>query len=182
MKINGKPVRPPSPVKHTIYRENEQGEPENITFICGAVLDYSEFLSLCPQPTAPLKTDIKTGTETYDFNDRRYDAKISVWSQRRVAWMILKSLSHTPGLEWDNVKANEPDTWLLYEDELQSFLTDKEATALINAAVEANSPTQNRRKEALENFTSTQPEQVNQDSSSPAEEPTITLSTEPANV
>lgn len=155
MKLFGRPAKAPSPVKLTIYREDEEGKPDNFDFMCGPVMDYKEFDRICPVPKAPLLTNIRTGTTGPDVEDKRYIAKIETWSERRVQWMIIKSISHTPGLQWEQVNFSQPDSWANYESELKSFLTPREFDDLVNAAVEANSPTKNRRKEALENFTHT---------------------------
>lgn len=178
MKIRGKQVSPPSPVRVEIYREDEQGRPDNIVFTCGAVLDYTTFNQLCPLPTPPLVTDIQSGTSHSDMEDKRYNAKVRVYSERRFYWMFIQSLSFTSGLEWEKVDLTKPDTWSLYDQELDTFLTRAEKERLIEGCVEANSPTQNRRKEALENFTSTQEAQASPTTISPVDEPTITPSGE----
>lgn len=180
MKLNGKPVKPPSPVVVTIYRENEEGQPENLKFFCGAILDYSKFESVCPQPKPPVVMRVKGGTEI-DDKDKRYQAKLDTWSERRVQWMIISSLNFTPGLEWETVDLNKPDTWPNYEDELKTFLTSREHDRIVGGVIEANSPSENRRTEAIENFTSTPVDQSLEDSISQAVEHITTPSGEPVN-
>lgn len=179
MKLFGKPAKAPSPVTVTIYREDDEGKPANLIFLCGPVMSYEEFDRICPIPKAPLVTNIKSGISEPDTKDRKYLAKINTWSERRVQWMIIKSINFTPGLEWEQVNLLQPDTWHLYEDELKTFLTPREFDDIVNGAIEANSPTQNRRKEALENFTPSPVVAEAKDSSSQKVEPTTTSSGEP---
>lgn len=180
MKIKGQQVSPPKPVEFVIYREDAEGNPANITFLCGAVLDYSEFEKLCPVPKAPLRTDIKTGEQTRDTNHKRFRIDNDLYADRRINYMIIKSISATPDLEWDTVKLDDPETWKNYESELRTFLTPAETTLLVNAAIEANSPSKNRRKEALENFTALG-DQVQLEIGSQVEEPTTTPSGDAVN-
>lgn len=177
MKLFGKPAKAPSPVSVTIFREDEEGKPANLQFLCGPILDYEEFERICPIPRAPFISHVGGGTEV-DTKDKRYAAKLETWSERRVQWMLIKSLNHTPGLEWEVVNLSKPDSWESYEKELKSFLTVREFDELINSILEANSPTQNRRKEALENFTSTPVAPV-KDSISQKDEPMTIPSGEP---
>lgn len=177
MKIKGQQVSPPKPVEFIIYREDEQGKPANLTFLCGAVLDYAEFEKLCPAPKAPLRTDIKTGEQTRDVTHKRFRIDNELYADRRINYMIIKSISATPDFEWELVKLNDPNTWDKYEEELRSCLTPAEATLLVNAAIEANSPSKNRRKEALENFT-VSADQAPSVTGSQAEEPIATPSGE----
>jgi hypothetical protein len=172
MRKAGKKINPPKPIKVTIYRDNEQ-----IDFLCGAILSYDEFEKICPVPKAPLITNLKTGGISSDVSDKRYQARLDEWSEMRVAWMIITSLASSEDIEWDTVDKNNPSTWMNYRSELAEFLTETEIGRLVNGCVEANSPTQKRRDEALGNFTPSQPE--NQITSSPPEELTSTSSTEP---
>ena len=151
MKINGRQVKLPSPVECKIFRDEE----ESFSFLCGPIVDYKEFDSKVPEPKAPLITNVKTGQKTVSTDDVKYKVKMAEYSELRIAWMVIKSLSATPGLEWETVDPSNPDTWLNYNKDLSSVLTQPEINRLISSVFEANNPTQTRRKEALENFTST---------------------------
>jgi hypothetical protein len=154
MKIRGKAVVPPKPITVTIYRVDSEGKPCDFEFVCGAILNYNEFETLLPQPKPPLI--MKPGQPSVpDNNDPRYLKKVDEWSNRRVAYMTLQSLNHTPDLEWETVVLTQPDTWNNYEKELKSWLTEAEYNRLIMGVYEANSPSEKRRNEALENFTPT---------------------------
>lgn len=182
MKIRNRQLVPPKPVVVTIYRENDDGTPDNIDFICGAVLDYGEFDKLCPTPKPPLVTKLSTGEQSYDNQDKRFKQAVEKWSGMKIDWMILQSLRHTEGIEWDTVKYNDPETWGNHEAELKTFLTENEVNRVVQGVISANSPTQNRRKEALDSFTPTQEAAEPLDSTSQQDEPISTPSTEPASV
>jgi hypothetical protein len=180
MRIKGKSVIPPKPVKAIIYRESDDGKPDNIEFLCGAVIDYSEFNRLYPQPKPPHVLDVKNNTEYHDTKDKKYIKKIEQWSDMKIAWMTIMSLNATPGLEWETVKLDDPETWMNYEKELKQVLTEAEFHRIINSVVDANSPNANRRREALDVFTDTAPEEPAA-SQSQKEEATISASGGPAN-
>lgn len=176
MKLKGQKVAPPSPVKCVFYRDGG-----NIEFQCGAVMNTDDFDKLCPPPKAPLTTNIKTQEQRENLKDKSYLAALSTRNRLYHAYFILASLSVTPGLEWETVQMDKPDTWLNYDSELNEVLTSQERARLIDAINEANSPSSNRRSEALERFTSSQEEEAQTENSSQKEEPTNTPSSEPAN-
>lgn len=150
MKLKGKVLQGPKPVECKIHRDGD-----DFTFICGPVLSFDEFLRLAPEPKPPIKTIVGKGkVEVTD--DARYLLKVEAHNQLRIAYMMVKSISFTPELEWSTVKLDNPDTWLGYKEDLQSVLTQAEFNKLISAVFEANNPTEQKRKEALENFTSTE--------------------------
>jgi hypothetical protein len=174
MKISGKSVCPPTPVKVTIYRDSG-----NYEFLCGPILDYSKFSAICPVPKPPLIMDRLKGNRP-DVADKNYLLRLDQHNDLRVAWLIITSLNFTPNLEWELVKIDEPDTWMKYEEELKQSLTDSEYNRLISCVFEANSPTEQRRKEALNSFTPSQVEALTPSNSQPGE-PISTQSGEPAN-
>jgi hypothetical protein len=158
MKIGGRLIKAPSPVEVTIFRENEQGQPDNFVFICGPVLDYGPFEKICPLPKPPLV--MVPGKDSYpNLKDNTYQKAVEQRSERRIQYLILTSLAATPDLVWDTVDINKPDTWENYDKELTLFLTPKEKEKVIGGVFDANIPSENRRKEAIENFTPTQAEQ-----------------------
>jgi hypothetical protein len=121
-----------------------------------------------------------TGESYSNTNDRRYKAAINNWSSLKVDWMMIQSLKATDGLEWETVDYHNPETWTGWETELKEFLTESEHNVLVQGILAANSPSQNRRQEALDRFTVTQEQEASEEPS-PVEEPTSTPSSEPAN-
>lgn len=180
MRIKGKSPTPPRPVTVTIYREDENGSPANFVFTCGAVLDFSKYEELNPRPKAPLITP-RGGTPYHDENDGKYKLRLDAWGDLKVKWLAFQSLKATDGLEWETVNDNDPQTWKNFETELKTFLTEGEYTRLFNAILDANSPTQNRRSEAMDVFTESQPGEVGSAIPSQQGEPTTTTSSVPAN-
>lgn len=155
MKIRGKKLNPPSPVTVLIYRDDEE-----FKFVCNAVLSYSEFELSCPEPKAPLQYSAKTGAQTRDEEDPAYILRREQWGDKRIAWMCIKSLAGTEGIEWEQVSLTNPDTWHLWRKELEEFLTPSEVNRVFTGILEANSPTEKRREEALDAFSHSQSEQV----------------------
>lgn len=178
MKLKGKKGTPPKPVKVVIFRENDDGDPDNLIFLCGAVLDLDKFEKVCPMPKPPLTTNLKLGTQVHDTNDPRYKKRIDLWHDQKVDYLVIRSLEATPGLEWEKVNIKKPDSWHGFRDELREFLTDQEMGRIIGGCFDANNPSENRRKEALDVFSRTpSPEAVV--TTSPEDEAIALLSTEP---
>lgn len=169
--------KPALPKPKTVVFPREGGE--DIVFICKVVLNWEEFDELCPVPKAPLVTQVN-GPSYADTEDKRYRAKLMERSSRRVSWMLIQSLLGTPGLVYEKVDLKNPETWHLIDEELSEFLLDAEMTMLSNEVFELNIPSEERRKEALERFTSSQAEKE-QESVSLQEEQGNTQSGGPAN-
>lgn len=180
MKIRNKQLAPPKPVNVVIYREDEDGKPDNIIFQCGPVLDYVEFERLCPEPKPPLITNIKAGTSYHDPDDSKYKINMLNWGNLKLTWMMLSSLKATPDLEWETVKYDDPTTWKNWEKELKASLTESEFDKIRIGVYNANAPTENRRKEAMDVFTQSQAAE-GQSIGSQLDVLTSTPSTEPAN-
>lgn len=172
MRVRGKTVTAPPPINCDIYRG-----PEKITFVCNAVLDYKNFDDLVPVPKPPLITK-RGGATSRDTSDANFLEKVHRYATLRTAYLVITSISSTPDLEWDTVKLDDPETWLKYEDELRSFLSEPEMERLTKAVMEANSPTETRQSEALDRFTPSQ-EEAESSQSQVGELPT-TPSGEPA--
>lgn len=177
MKFKGKTIAPPSPVKVEIFRDSG-----NVMILCGAVLGSEEFDALCPEPKAPVTTDVSTGAQRKKTEDKSYIERLATHNKLYVAFTMLKSLQATPDLEWETVDLTKPDTWLNYEVEMKKVFTQGEINRITSGVWEANNPTSSRRQEALDSFTGSQLEGSVPEPISPAVEPTITQSTEPANV
>lgn len=150
MKILGQTIPPPSPVKITLFRENGP-----VVLTAQAILSYDEFDALCPVPKPPVEYGPdKKPIQVRD--DPEFKTKVMEYSRKRQAWEFIKSLSATVGLEWDTVKPDDPNTWLDYQKNLATCFTEEEIGKIITGSLEANNPTEARRKEAFESFTPTQ--------------------------
>lgn len=153
MKINGKIIEGPTPEVVVIPK----GSTEYI-FKATPVLDYEEFEKLCPTPKPPMIVK-RGGEQVMDYEDEKYDESISKWASRKSAWMTLKSLQATEGLEWDSIKMGDPDTWENYLDELKSNgFTDAEVRRILDIVYIANGLNQDKIEEATRRFLAGQAE------------------------
>ena len=175
MKLQGRVFEAPNKVLCVLPR----GEEEPIVFECQAILDFKPFDKRCPFPKAPQK-QTKQGL-VYDTEDTEFQDKIQTHSDRRVAWMILTSLSITEGLEWEKVNMAKPETWVLWEEELRdAFFSNLEIIRIQNAVFEANSLSEVAIDEARANFIRGR-DQALKELTSPSSEPNSGQSGEPAN-
>jgi len=147
MKIGGK--KPSAPKPETIVIPRNDGD---IVFLAAAVLDDTEFDSICPAPLPPIITK-RGGAQSKDMEDRKYLEKLGQHSRKRFAWLILKSLSATPDLVWETVDLKNPDTWLLYDKELQnSGFVQAEINRIIQGVMDANAMNDEKIQQAKDRF------------------------------
>ena len=114
MKIKGKKIAGPNVETVIIPRSNGQ----HIVFKCAAVLDYSDFEKLCPDPKPP-KVQKPGGEWLDDIESGDYKIATNLHLMQNMNWMILRSLSATDDLEWEKVKLSDPTTWELWTEELK---------------------------------------------------------------
>lgn len=151
MKIFGQ--RPERPT--TEYVVIPRGD-KSLVFHCNAVLDYAEFEKLCPAPTPPV-IRYRDGRVVSDVNDARFKTALSKHIDARYNWTIVQGLKETPGLEWEYVVLNNPDTWDKYEQDLRDGgLTQIEINYIIQGVMSANSMDEKKMKEARERFLASQ--------------------------
>ena len=75
------------------------------------------------------------------------------WASNKAAYMIIKSISATEGLEWDTVDMADPKTWKNYMDDLRaSYFSDLEILKIVKLTTQANGLDQDKIDEALESF------------------------------
>jgi hypothetical protein len=122
---------------------------ESIDFVCGAVLDFSEFQRVCPPPVIPFVQEVgKPGY--HDMNDKTYLAALDKHSTLNTTYLILASLAGSD-IEWTMVDMNDPSTWDNYEAELAEFFTNAEIATIVRGVMDANLPNKSRSFEALGN-------------------------------
>jgi hypothetical protein len=147
MRLKGKKLSAPEPVLIFLPR----GEDETIIFKARAVLDMSDFDSLCPRPKPSIRTH-KNGTREF-IEDSHYKGRLDAWGTKRTAYMILRSLEATEELEWETVDIHRPDTWENYEKEFkESGFSDVEVQRIISGVLEANSLNESKIEEARRSF------------------------------
>lgn len=146
MKIKGQRLSAPSVAVIPVIRNNEE-----YIFQVQPVLDYTDFETLCPHPKAPILK--KPSGEVSDVTDPAYIKLMEKWAQKMTSWMMIKSLEATEGLEWETVKLNEPDTWVLWDKELMdSGLTARELNKLVLAIMDVCGLNEAKVEEARQRF------------------------------
>lgn len=150
MKINGKQVTGPQTEVVVIPRGNEE-----LVIRAQAVLDFTDFEKINPQPQPPTKM-LPGGEVQQLIEDPKYSKRLSEWAQQKTDWMIIKSLAATEGLVWDTVKMDDPSTWGNYRTELTSVFAPAEMGKIIEAVMSACGLNQSKIEEATKRFLATQ--------------------------
>lgn len=148
MILKGKRLQEPNKTIIVIPR----GDDDAIVFTAQAVLDMKQFEDLCPEPKAPLIM-MKGGEKRMDVEDPRYIQAINERHEKRIAYIILKSLEATPELQWETVSISDPDSWSKYDQELKdSGFSQVEIQRIVVGVLEANSLSQAKIDRARESF------------------------------
>jgi hypothetical protein len=133
-----------------------RGDGNDFVFKAQAVLDLEPFEKMCPMPTPPYLIH-KDGTEGLDIEDPQFQQKLKDYSLLKSSWMVIQSLKATPDLEWETVKASEPDTWKNWIDELKDFkLGEYEISLILNAVHSANGLDESKIDAARKRFLASQ--------------------------
>lgn len=177
MKLPGHTFEKPALVYCILPRDET-----SVVFICGPVLDYDEYETLCPIPKPPIQIH-KGGVKIPDLQDETYLQQVSIRSDTRINYIVLKSLEYTTDLEWETVDMGDPKTWGNYIQELKDcYFTTTEVQRIQNACFEANSLSEARVEEARANFfAGLEEEEKARESSGPTPVPGTMLSGEVAN-
>jgi len=150
MKIHGETIHVPGVAYVAIPRQDH----DDIVFTCKAVLSYEEFDAICPTPDAPWVIH-RTDGKRQDYDDNQYVKARGEWAIKRQAWMVLKSMSGTDGLEWDTVTWGDPETWSGYTDELLGAgFSPMEISRILEAVYDANGLNQDKIEAATKRFLS----------------------------
>ncbi len=164
MKIHGKKLSGPNIEVIAIPRQSG-----DIIFKAQAVLDYKDFDSLNPVPKPP-QIMRPGGITSFDVEDKDYKTKLRTWSLSKTDYMVLKSLSATPGLEWEDVNMSEPETWVNYRQEMQdSGLSPAEVSRIVDGVASACGLNQEKIDEATKRFLALEAAQAVDESSPEAE-------------
>jgi hypothetical protein len=124
----------------------------NLVFRAKAVMDYDEFDKICPEPKAPTKI-VKGGKKEVNIADPDYIRAVMELNENRMAWIVLKSLSATEGLEWESVNMLQPDSWKNYVQELKdSGFSVIEINKIVGLALEANALDEGKLESARQAF------------------------------
>ena len=149
MKINGRKLSGPNEEVIILPRG---GDVEDIIFRARAILSYKPFEDLVARPTPPSKM-MKGGAKVPDTNNKNFQAAVLQYNRRRMAWSLITSLQATPGIEWETVDYNDPNTWENWENELRDGgLSESEIAMVINGYAAANSLSEEKLEAARERF------------------------------
>lgn len=155
MKYKGRQIQAPNGEIVAFPRELPNGEREDLIFVVKAVLDFTEFEAICPEPEPPVQV-MANGEKKVNFEFPDYVKEVNNWYQNKLNWMHLKAISgpDSSDLSWDTVSASDPETWKNFREELRvdAFLTPNQIQYLINRAMSVNSVDEARMKEARERF------------------------------
>lgn len=151
MRLKGKTFTGPNTKIVAFPRPNEDA-----VFILQAVLNYDEFDKIVPRPVPPVIAPAGENKELpiNDLKDPKFREQMKVYAEYRIAWYMLQSLKATPGLEWDTVKSDDPETWPNWRKELKdAFFSDNEIAILEQTSVEVNSLDEELLEKARNRFT-----------------------------
>lgn len=124
--------------------------PDTVEFHLTYVNDYSEFEALVPYPQMQEFIG-KNGRERKETPD--FKKELDEYSLKKGYWIIYQTLKETPGLEWDTVKENDPDSWVKINDELKAAqFSDKEIAHLYEQVWSVNGMNQKLLDDALKLF------------------------------
>ena len=146
MKINGVEVKGPSEEVLVLPRVTSP----NLVFMAVAVRDTAQFDIICPAPRP--KPKLVAGGWKESVDDPSYLEALQKHGELRFAWLLLKSLEPS-NIEWDTVKADQPSTWLQWEEDLKTAgLSDTEVQHVINCVATANALNNQKLEAARESF------------------------------
>lgn len=174
MKYKGKKLSGPNVETIVIPR----GNGEDIVFTCQAVLDYTRFRALVPDPK-PGKKMLPGNKIVDDLEDKGFLAQQAEWAKLHFAYTVIESLKPTEDMEWETIDPNVPSTWLNWDKELtEAGFTMAEQNMIASGIAAANGLSQEKINEARERFLASRIQ--HSVSSSQTGERLITQSGEPA--
>ena len=110
----------------------------NLVFKFGPI-DRSDFEALCPHPVPPKVVKKGSATPVDDVTDPTYVAELAEHNKRFAAYMFLKSIAYTDGLEFETVVMGDSSTWGNYATELEKAgFTGQELVLMMQKVSAAN--------------------------------------------
>jgi hypothetical protein len=132
---------------------------KDIIFKAAAILNMDDFNRYLPQPRARLVT-YPGGVTKANTDDPTHKIAMQQYYARRMSWMVITSLDATEGLEWEKVKKDQPDTWELWESELEdSSFTNREIRLIFDGVMAANALNEEKIEAARQRFFLSQEEE-----------------------
>ncbi len=147
MKIKGKKIENANVEIIPIPR----GNGPDIIFEARAIQDMEPFEKMCPLPNPP-KRKIN-GVDVPQLKDPNYLKALEKRATQRMAWMTITALEATEDLEWEDVKVDDPSTWLQLEPELiKAGFSAVERQRIVAGVVNANALSEAKIEAARERF------------------------------
>lgn len=149
----------------------------NIILKMIAIENEKDFETMCPMPTPPIRK-YPDGREVPNPESPEYNKAINKWAEQRMAWVTIKSLSATEDMEWENVKLDDPETWLNYQEELKETFSQLEINLIMAKIFDVCGLSAAKIEKATEDFLARMKEEQLEDSSQ-TEDPNSMQSGEP---
>ena len=128
-----------------------RGDGPDIIFEARAIQDMKPFEKMCPLPNPP-KRKIN-GVDVPQLKDPNYLKALEKRAEQRMVWMVLTALEATEGLEWEDVKIDDPSTWQQLEPELRnSGFSAVEIQRIIAGVINVNALSEAKIEAARERF------------------------------
>jgi len=114
--------------------------------------DITKFDEIVPEPKAPVRVRAG-GIKEDDLQNPSYVQAVKERNEKRVAFMVIEGLKATEGFEWETVKADNHDTWPLWQQEFRDAkFTTAEVAYIIRGVLRANSLDSEKIDEARDHF------------------------------
>lgn len=124
----------------------------NIVFKLVPVVSFEHFMATHPVPQ-PKKELIPGKGMVANFNDPSYKAAITFRDEQLTHYIVLETVKHTDGLEWERVNMAEPATWKNWSDELiEANMLQQEVLYLINKVMDINALNESKMEAARDSF------------------------------
>lgn len=150
MLYKGRKIAGPRTIVVPVLRDESEGG--NIYLKVQAVVDLEPFVKVCPPPEPPA-IQLPGGKKRIDFDNVKYRSDIEAWAKKRSAWIALKALEATDGLEWETVKMSHPDTYVNWSSEMMSAgFSDFDVQRVLAAISDVNGLNESLIEEARQSF------------------------------
>lgn len=178
MKLQGKTIEGVNEIDIIIPRGNDISNA--IVLKARAILDWSLLDKLLPAPKPRVKI-LPGGKRELDEKNPEFVKRREDYWARRSIWIVLESLKATPGLEFEKVIYEKPDTYLDFEKEMkEAGFSFVEVQRIIAGCMQVNALSEQMLDQARADFLSFQEKQAELLSSQEVDQDSMP-SGEPAN-
>lgn len=139
-----------------------RGPGKYLAFLAQPVWSLEGFNALCPAPVNRNYVFTKQGKQL-DVEAPAFKDEQAVYYRKRWAWTVIESLRPS-NIQWDDVKEDDPETWLNVEPELRKNLAIYEFAAVMRLIDEANALDGDKLEENAKTFFQIQAQRTSQPS------------------